>query len=161
MSAHITKQVDFLEAARAEERRLLAELETTPAYKRLKAVRAILDAYTGEFAVTSNSMTIAVAPSQEGGKGDRDLAIPDPGRQPQSKRSIWLNGATNYLRQKGARATSGELVEALTSRGIDLGSENPAWKLSSILSGSPDLDNVRGKGYGLKEWSKPNGGQTP
>jgi hypothetical protein len=155
MSAPITKQLDFLEAARAEERRLLAELEATPAYKRLKAVRATLDAYTGEFAVTSGSMTIAVAPSLEGDKGDdRDLATPNPERQPQSKRAIWLTGATNYLREKGARATSGELVAVLTSRGIDLGGKNAAWKLSSILSGSPLFDNVRGEGYGLTEWPK-------
>lgn len=156
MSATIAKQIDFLEAAKAEERRLLAELEATSAYRRLEAVRATLAAYTGEFAVTSGSMTtnVAVAPSRE--------APPNPGRQPQSKRSLWLNSATNYLRQKGARATSGELVKALISRGIDLDSEtNPAWKLSSILSGAPNLDNVRGQGYGLKEWSKPNGGQAP
>ena len=162
MPAPIAKQIDFLEAARAEERRLLAELEAIPAFKRLKAVRATLNAYSGEFAVTSGSMTmnVAGAPGRESGKHGLDLAVPNPGRQPQSKRSLWLNSATNYLRQKGNRATSGELVEALTSRGIDLGGKNPAWKLSSILSSSHDLDNVRGKGYGLKEWSKPNSGRA-
>jgi hypothetical protein len=154
MSAPITKQVDFLEAARAEERRLLAELEAIPAYKRLKAVRATLDAYTGEFAVTGGSMTtnVAAAPSRKDGKDDLDLAIPN--RQPQSKRALWLDSATNYLREKGTRATSGELVAALTSRGIDIGGKNTAWKLSSILSGSPLFDNVRGEGYGLTEWPK-------
>jgi hypothetical protein len=145
MSAAIAKQIDFLEAAKAEERRLLAELHATPAYRRLEAIRATLNAYKDDLGLASTNPA----------KAEPGLTATTPAQQPTSKRSIWLNGATNYLRQKGARATSGELVQALISRGIDLGSEtNPAWKLSSILSGSPLFDNVRGEGYGLTEWPK-------
>jgi hypothetical protein len=135
-------QLDFLEAARAEERRLLAELEATPAYKRLEAIRATLSAYDDD---------------NLGSGVPNQIQPVDPVRQPKSKRAIWLHNVTNYLREKGARATSGELVKALASRGIDLGGDKAAWKLSSILSGANHLDNVRGEGYGLKEWSKPNG----
>src|ERR1700730_10411980 len=137
--------IDFMEAARSEERRLLAELEATQ--KRLEAVRARLNAYSSSIRNQSNT---------------------NSAWKHQSRRSILITSVTNYLREKGARATSGELVAALisrkelasvlASRGFDLGGKNAAWKLASVLSSSADLDNIRGEGYGLKKWSN---GQSP
>jgi hypothetical protein len=71
---------------------------------------------------------------------------------PGSRTSVITNAAAEYLRQKGSRATSGEILKELTDRGIEVGGKDPSKVTSSYLSHSPLFNNVPGQGYGLAEW---------
>jgi hypothetical protein len=63
-----------------------------------------------------------------------------------------LAGAAEYLRLIGRRATSREILEALSARGIKLNAKDPMTSVSSSLSHSPMFNNVLGLGYGLADW---------
>jgi hypothetical protein len=56
--------------------------------------------------------------------------------------------AVHYLREKGSRAESPEILRAIRDRGLDVKD------ITSCLSHSHLFDNVRGQGYGLVEWSE-------
>ncbi len=65
-----------------------------------------------------------------------------------------IEAATAYLLQKGTRAQTTEITEAVVRDGASL-PDNPTKQrdyVSSILSHSPLFNNVRGEGYGLAEW---------
>jgi len=55
------------------------------------------------------------------------------------------------------RATSAQITALAKQRGIEIEGKKPQSTVASILSHSPDFDNtgdIRGRGYGLKEWSE-------
>ncbi len=66
-----------------------------------------------------------------------------------------------YLRKKGSRAQAPEIIEAMRAEGVNFS----VGAVSSNLSHSALFDNVRGEGYGLREWSHspkteaPNSGE--
>jgi hypothetical protein len=74
---------------------------------------------------------------------------------PGSLSSQVVEFSDRYLREKGARAESPEIVAAMRAAGMDINVD----AVSSSLSHSGAFDNVRGQGYGLAEWSasKANG----
>jgi hypothetical protein len=77
------------------------------------------------------------------------------GRQsfkPGTQAETILMASAAYIRQKSARAPSGEILKALTEQGIAVGGQNPSATVSSYLSHSTLFDNLRGQGYGLVEW---------
>jgi hypothetical protein len=69
--------------------------------------------------------------------------------------------AVAYLRQKGRRAQSGEITQAVLAAGVHIASAKKHDTVSSLLSASPLFDNVRGEGYGLTEWGKPAETEAP
>ena len=97
-----------------------------------------------------------------------DLHIPvSPRRKivrqhiPGSASSRVVEFAVGYLREKGARAQSTEIIDAMKAHGKGLDLKMDA--VSSSLSHSALFDNVRGQGYGLVEWnnSGPVEPETP
>jgi hypothetical protein len=63
-----------------------------------------------------------------------------------------------FLKKKGARATSGELLAAMAEAGIEITGKEPNKALSAYLSGSDAFNNVRESGgYGLTEWGNRPG----
>ena len=139
---------DLVAAAKAEEESLLAQIRKTELYQRLEAVRAVIALYAPKQpAAPPPSPPMPERPFDrlrvrlnEGERGSKTAAI--------------VNGAAEYLRIKGKRATSGEIARALEARGIEIGGEAPNKLVSSYLSNSPLFDNDQDAGgYGLAAWS--------
>jgi hypothetical protein len=62
--------------------------------------------------------------------------------------------AVEYLKQKGRRATSGELLVPILAKGIGVTGQMPSKTIASYLSTSKRFDNVAAfGGYGLVEWN--------
>jgi hypothetical protein len=72
--------------------------------------------------------------------------------RPGSLSSAVLRATEDFLRCKGSRAPSGEILEALNAKGIEVPGQKPTAVVASYLSHSTQFDNVRGQGYGLTEW---------
>lgn len=137
---------DILKAALRERDALQAQLAAHPAFKRLRAVEQIIELY-GQ----SVGMDQSVRPQTQA-----RVAAPRRG----SKTQQILSATAEYLRFKGARAQSGELVEMLGRNGIDVGGKKPSATLASYLSHSGQFDNKPREGYGLKEWNGQSGPVT-
>jgi hypothetical protein len=73
------------------------------------------------------------------------------GNQP-SQRRIIIDAAVQYLRHKGGRAPTPEMLEDFEKKGISVSGKDKVGTISSYLSQSPLFDNIRGEGYGLTEW---------
>jgi hypothetical protein len=143
----------MLEIAEAEVRRLRAELEKTPAYKRLKAAEELIATYRGnpEIDPPQKASIAEKANSEKAAAAQLDEMI---GKPRQTKTAQVEAAAVEYLAHKGRRATSGEILPAVVSKGIDVPGKVPSKTLSSYLSNSKRFDNVPGfGGYGLVEWN--------
>ncbi len=67
---------------------------------------------------------------------------------PGSMTATIVEATARYLRHKGARAQSPEILTALRAQGIEAKLD-----ITSCLSHSHLFDNIKGQGYGLVEWS--------
>lgn len=138
---------DMLKAARAEVQKLEAELAATAAYQKLQLAKQVVEMYE----------RLEAGPAQlSPASGVRRLLIKQSGtpvHPTASKSSMIESVAIKYLREKKARATSGELLKAMEAAGVTVGGQEPNKALSAYLSGSKALNNVReAGGYGLVEW---------
>lgn len=138
---------EIIAAAEREEQKLLAEIDTLPIFKKLKAVQALLAMYREE----DNSA---------GERPRASRAKPDPKRifyGRSSKRQEIEDVVEQYLVRKHGRASSGELFKAVSDAGIEIGGSIPSKSLASTLSTSKRFNNVQGLGYGLKSWGDAPG----
>jgi hypothetical protein len=127
---------ELLSVARAEEQRLLRELEATSLFRRLEAVRALLAEYESTPNITPSSHRARRPTSRKGSLTSQVIAV-----------------AEDYLRKVQRRAQSLEILRVAQEHGMEVKGEKPTTVVASILSHCDLFDNVRGKGYGLKEWS--------
>jgi hypothetical protein len=128
---------------------LLAELRqsrTFQAYQYAQAVIAALEAEEIPQRSTQQQPNVEKTNSRQSFK---------PGTQAETI----LMASAAYIRQRNARAPSGEILKALTEQGIAVGGQNPSATISSYLSHSALFDNIRGQGYGLVEWQSKT--ETP
>ena len=64
-----------------------------------------------------------------------------------------VKAAADFLRQRKGRCTSSTITSALSQSGVEIGGTNKSSRVSAYLSAAKGtFDNVRGEGYGLKEW---------
>jgi hypothetical protein len=132
---------DLLQAVREEEQRLVDELRQNPTFRKLEAVRLMIGAYEAG-AVTGFGHATIQAPRAMGRISAREG----------TKAFNQISEAQAFLRKKGRRAQTREIMEALEEQGIVIASEKPLAALASTLSHSALFNNVRGEGYGLVEW---------
>ena len=141
----------MLEMAEAEVRRLRAELEKTPAYKRLKAAEDLIETYRG-----NPEVELPAAPVLERAKQLEmvDRVVEEAILKPHRTKTAQVEAASaEYLINKGRRATSGEILPAVVAKGIEVPGKVPSKTLSSYLSNSKRFDNIPAfGGYGLVEW---------
>lgn len=159
----------LLKDIRDEEVRLLAELKLIPAYRRWRAVRAMLAAYADP------ATPLEAAVGVEAAEAQADLPEPPlppvrrfPARRRRgdlagldgkaSTRELVIEAVVAYLTEKGARAKSSELMAALVEKGhiLDM-SKSGASGFCGVLAASGRFNNQRGRGlgYGLKDWPLP------
>jgi hypothetical protein len=150
---------DVIAAAEAEERELVALLMQNPTYRKLQAVRNLLNVYRTKVDETAPKAAPPRAPTLNVPSylvpPRRVPMPPPPGMVPTSASNAARIRAVvaDYLRRTGRRATSGELLKVAIDAGIDVGGAKPNATMSSYLSGMKEFDNVAGEGYGLVEWT--------
>jgi hypothetical protein len=140
---------DFVKSLQAEEARLVAELQRSPLYQRLEAVREALSklqyVYAEVTAAVGFEATVESSP------------VSRRGRQPSMAGTV-TNTALEVFEQTGKRVTSGEILDILRKRGVQLDNPKPQAQIASIMSHDPRFKNAsdgRGTGYGLAAWSEP------
>jgi hypothetical protein len=148
-------------AALAEVQKLESELAQTEAYKKLQLAKQVVELYrpkteSGRVEVAAKPLAPARPLHFAGGETARpNVKIV---YRPETKASRVEAIAAQYLRQKGRRATSGELLAAMKSAGMEITGSEPNKALSAYLSNSKALNNVREfGGYGLVEWGNNKG----
>ncbi|MBV9202921.1 MAG: hypothetical protein JOY83_24915 [Alphaproteobacteria bacterium] len=123
--------------------RLRAELEQNVSFIALQHAEAVVALWERAHPAPVPSAHSGVSASRSKVVGRHSL---------NSDTSKVLAGAAEYLELIGRRATSREILEALSARGIKLNAKDPMTSVSSSLSHSPMFNNVLGLGYGLAEW---------
>jgi hypothetical protein len=69
-----------------------------------------------------------------------------------------IEASADFLRRKGARADSAEIQKELVRCGILEDVPRDRSRITSYLGrAKATFDNVRGEGYGLREWRTPSG----
>jgi hypothetical protein len=69
-----------------------------------------------------------------------------------------VEASADFLRRKGTRADSVEIQEELVRCGILEDGPRDRSRITSYLGRAKAMfDNVRGEGYGLREWRAPPG----
>ena len=133
---------ELIKALEQEQQALTRELENSPAFQRLQAVRSLLALYREPAPKPIDKVRTFVA-----------AAAP----RPKSQTAVIVKAAETYLRETGRRFTSGPLTDALTARGIDIPGNKKSARLASMLAAKPKIfNNVPGQGYGLAEWGDAN-----
>ncbi len=150
---------DMLKVAEAEVARLEAELALTPTYQKLQAAKKIVELYTAK------PHPIAARPASFAGGGSEVNVIRRVGNlivsrpiSADTKVARIDAAAVEFLKKRGSRATSSELLEAMKAAGIQITGKEPIKALSAYLSNSKSLNNIRELGgYGLVEWGNARG----
>jgi len=134
---------DLMAALKAEEHRLVAELEKTTLFQKLEAVRLTIRLYEAQNAVDKN--------------------VRHTGSRAGTTSSAVLDGAEDYLRTAGRREMAPGITAELHRRGIVPSTDvQTVRSVASYLSTAKDrFNNVRGQGYGLAEWPIGPGGDEP
>lgn len=134
--------IDLVRALQAELASLEAELAADPRYQKIGKIRELLAMYNPAQPESMPSKSVMAAPSA------------NPSGRPGSLTSRVLAACTDYLHQKGSRAQTSELAAACVAVGVPLPESLTKQRdyVSSILSHSSKINNVRGQGYGLVEW---------
>ncbi len=141
---------DFVKSLQAEEARLLAELQRSPVYQRLEVVREALHKLQYAYATVSGVGTIQADATVVNGPVSRR------GRQGSMAGTV-TSTAMGLFEQTGKRVTSGEILDILRKRGVQLDNPKPQAQIASIMSHDPRFKNGtdgRGTGYGLAAWSE-------
>jgi hypothetical protein len=131
--------------------RLLAELRNNPLF------RAYLSAQETVAALSAGASLGTPREQTTRGESARQKSPSKPGTQTETI----VTAAAVYLREKNARAPSGEISRALQAHGISVGGKDPSATVAAYLTHSPLFDNIRGEGYGLVEWSSQIQTETP
>lgn len=155
---------DIVRAAKAEEARLLRELENTELYRKLTSVRNLLEIYDPARQGAGAPTFHAGGSARAAASGSSSSVVAVLRRFREGSRSAEITGlAKEYLKMKGSRAQTGEIVNWMRTRNpsLDLSEVNAVNLVSSYLSTSDLFDNIRGEGYGLVEWSQKPTGQEP
>jgi hypothetical protein len=122
---------DLLREARAEEHRLEASIRADT--ERLEAVRRVIALYEGDALDAASVVSAPLQPTNGDGQAAQIRTL-----------------AAAYLRQKGGRASAGEIYRHLVAKGVRINALRPTSVVSSRLSRSPMFDNIATEGgYGL------------
>ena len=137
---------DVVEALRAARDRLRERLRSHPEFQDYEAVSAMVARY--EAAEASER----IPPRNENPPPPSEKPLPF--RRTETGMVAVQQACEEYLRRKGSRATSPELLVEMAR--LRLMREDQVGVLSSYLSrGKAIFDNERGQGYGLLEWKHP------
>lgn len=166
---------DFISTLEQEEDRLFDELGKNPVFARNPGFQRLMKLHTLRSDYRQMDVVVPAPkpeskparpakPPKRAKRTAKGLFQPKPtaGSAHGSKTKEIVAAAVSHFRKTQQRATSGELVKALSAMGVEVGGKNPGSSMSAFMSNSPRLfDNVKGEGYGLREWAAPANGGAP
>jgi hypothetical protein len=153
---------DLIKALRERREELRNELQEHPSFQEYELVCRLLERREASVAIPSSL------------RPDTPLRKPVPKRQPAPRQqavdrpapftrtdkgmNAVIDASADFLRGKGSRAESAEIQEELVRRGILEEGPRDRSRITSYLGRAKAMfDNVRGEGYGLREWRTPSG----
>jgi hypothetical protein len=164
---------EILQVAIEERYRLEAVLRSNSDFRRLEAVRRVVELYeraepTRVDPVVNCDLPVSTVRPDPVPNPDQPEIIQasDPQTTPDSRlrprRRRWTladsqtsrirDAAADYLRTKGGRAKGGEIYKAIASKGVEVSAKKPVAVVCARLTASPIFDRTS-EGYGLREWS--------
>jgi hypothetical protein len=97
------------------------------------------------------------APQRKSAPQQQPVDRPAPFTRTDRGMNAIIEASADYLRRKGARADSAEIQKELVRSGILEDGPRDRSRITSYLGRAKAMfDNVRGEGYGLREWRTPS-----
>jgi hypothetical protein len=137
------EELDILRAAQKEEQELVRQLESSPLYRKLQAVRQVIAAYGGE--QTEKSTVPTPQPSKP-----RKRRV-----KPGDLIEETANAAEQVILEKGGPVPRGALYNAVVAKGISIKGKDPKNTLATRLYHSGRFRTIEGRGYVLKSMVLP------
>ena len=162
---------DLIKALRERREELRNELQEHPLFQEYELVCRLLERREASASTPSSLGPKAEQPSL-GPKAKQRKPAPQRKSAPQQQlvdrpapftrtdrgMNAVIEASADFLRRKGARAESAEIQEELVRCGILEDGPRDRSRITSYLGRAKAMfDNVRGEGYGLRDWRTPSG----
>jgi hypothetical protein len=153
---------DLIKALRERREELRNELQEHPAFQEYELVCRLLERREASVSTPSSLRQKAPqrkpAPRRNPARQQQSADRPTPFTRTDRGMTAVIAASADYLRRKGARADSAEIQEELVRSGILEDGPRDRSRITSYLGRAKTMfDNVRGEGYGLREWQTPSG----
>jgi hypothetical protein len=153
---------DLIKALHERREELRNELQEHPAFQEYELVCRLLERREASVSTPSSLRQKAPqrkpAPRRNPARQQQSADRPTPFTRTDRGMTAVIAASADYLRRKGARADSAEIQEELVRSGILEDGPRDRSRITSYLGRAKALfDNVRGEGYGLREWQTPSG----
>src|SRR5271156_190081 len=153
---------DLIKALRERREELRNELQEHPSFQEDELVCRLLERREAPVAVPSSFRPQAAqrkpVPNRQPAPQQQPVDRPAPFTRTGKGMNAVIEASADFLRRKGTRADSAEIQGELVQRGILEEGPRDRSRITSYLGRAKAMfDNVRGEGYGLREWRTPSG----
>jgi hypothetical protein len=153
---------DLIKALRERREELRNELQEHPSFQEYELVCRLLERREASVAIPSSLRPKAPqrkpVPKRQQAPPQQPVDRPAPFTRTDKGMNAVIDASADFLRRKGSRAESAEIQEELVRRGILEEGPRDRSRITSYLGRAKAMfDNVRGEGYGLREWRTPSG----
>lgn len=160
---------DLIKALRERREELRNELQEHPLFQEYELVCRLLERREASVAAPSSDRPKAPqrksapklqpAPKRQPAPQQHAVEGPAPFTRTERGMNAVIEASADFLRRKGARADSAQIQEELVRCGILQEGPRDRSRITSYLGRAKAIfDNVRGEGYGLREWRTPTSG---
>jgi hypothetical protein len=152
---------DLIKALRERREELRNELQESPSFQEYELVCRLLERREASVSIPSSLRPKAPQrkPAPQRKLTPRQQPVdPAPFTRTDRGMNAVIEASADFLRRKGARADSAEIQKELVRSGILEDGPRDRSRITSYLGRAKAMfDNVRGEGYGLREWRTPSG----
>jgi hypothetical protein len=153
---------DLIKALRERREELQKKLQEDPAFQEYELVCRLLERREASVPISPSlrPKTPQRKPASQRKPAPRQQPVdrPAPFTRTDKGMNAVIEASADFLRRKGARADSVEIQKELVRRGILEDGPRDRSRITSYLGRAKAMfDNVRGEGYGLREWRTPSG----
>lgn len=153
---------DLIKALRERRDELRNELQEHPLFQEYELVCRLLERREASVSIPSSLRPKVPQPKppSQGKPASQQRPVDGPAPFTRTERGMnaVIEASADFLRRKGTRANSAEIQEELVRSGILENGPRDRSRITSYLGRAKAIfDNVRGEGYGLREWRTPSG----
>ena len=149
------RMTDLIKALRERREELRNELQEHPLFQEYELVCRLLE--RREASVSIPSPLRPKAPRRKPAPQQQPVDRPAPFTRTDKGMNAVIEASADFLRRKRARADSAEIQKELVRSGVLEDGPRDRSRITSYLGRAKAVfDNVRGEGYGLREWRTPS-----
>ena len=149
------RMTDLIKALRERREELRNELQEHPLFQEYELVCRLLE--RRKASVSTPSSLRPKAPQRKPAPQQQPVDRPAPFTRTDKGMNAVIEASADFLRRKGARADSAEIQKELVRSGVLEDGPRDRSRITSYLGRAKAVfDNVRGEGYGLREWRTPS-----